>query len=107
MILALAIVLAFAVLPSPLGLIAVSVAGAIEVGEIIAWKRWLSRYRVKTGAEGLIGMPAVVIEDCSPQGRARVRGELWNARASSPLASGAPARVAAVDGLVLELEPDT
>jgi membrane protein implicated in regulation of membrane protease activity len=106
MLLATTIVLAFFVLPSPWGLVAVCVAGVIEVGEIFAWKRFLSRYRVSTGAEGLIGMRAEVIEACDPSGRARVRGELWNAVCSVPLASGQSALVAGVDGLVLSLEPD-
>jgi membrane protein implicated in regulation of membrane protease activity len=106
MLLALTIVLAFLVLPSPWGLVAVAVAGVVEAGEIVAWKKFLSRYRVKTGAEGLIGMRAQVIEECAPTGRARIRGEIWNARCATPLAAGDSARVAAVDGLVLALEPE-
>lgn len=102
MILALTIVLALVVLPSPLGLIAVGTAALIEVGEVFAWKRWLSRYSVKTGAEALVGATATVIDDH----RARVRGEIWNARSDSPLPAGSRARIAAVDGLVLDLEPE-
>ena len=98
--------LAFLVLPSPWGLVAVLTAAVIEVGEIFAWKKFLSRYRVKTGAEGLVGMRAEVIEECAPKGRARVRGEIWNARCAAPLPVGASARIAAVDGLVLSLEPE-
>jgi len=105
-ILALTIVLAIVVLPSPLGLIAVATAAVIEVGEVFAWKRWLSKYSVKTGAEALVGSVATVIDDCSPEGRARVRGEIWNARSDAPLTAGSRARIAAVDGLVLSLEPD-
>jgi membrane protein implicated in regulation of membrane protease activity len=104
-LLAIAIVLAFLVLPSPLGLLMVAVAAVVEVGEVVAWKRWLSRYRIRTGAEGLIGMPVVIVEPVDPTGRARVRGELWNVRSSTPLAVGAAARVRRVDGLVLDLEP--
>jgi membrane protein implicated in regulation of membrane protease activity len=104
-ILALAIVLAFLVLPSPLGLIAVATAALIEIGEVFAWKRWLSRYSVKTGAEALVGTVVTVIEDCAPEGRARVRGEIWNARSSAPITAGSRARVCGVEGLVLTLEP--
>jgi len=106
MLLATSIVLAFLVLPSPWGLVTVAVAAVVEVGEIIAWKKFLSRYRVQTGAEGLIGMRVEVIDECAPTGRARVRGEIWNARSTASLAAGASARVAAVDGLVLSLEPE-
>jgi membrane protein implicated in regulation of membrane protease activity len=105
-LLATVIVLAFLVLPSPWGLVAVALAAVVEVGEIIAWKKFLSRYRVQTGAEGLVGMRAEVIEACDPKGRARVRGEIWNAVGSAPLAIGASATVAAVEGLVLTLDPD-
>ena len=104
-LLAITIILAFVVLPFPLGLIAVAVAAVIEIGEIVAWKKWLSRYRIRAGAEALVGMPVEVIEACAPRGRARLRGEIWNARSNTSLAPGASARVAAVDGLVLDLEP--
>ncbi len=104
-LLAITIVLAFVVLPSPLGLIAVVVAAVVEVGEIVAWKRWLSRYKIQAGAEALVGMPVEVIEACAPRGRVRLRGEIWNARSSTPLAAGSTATVAAVDGLVLDLRP--
>ncbi len=105
MLLAITIILAFLVLPSPLGLILVLVAGIFEIGEIFAWRRWLSRYRIRAGAEALVGMPVEVIEACAPRGRARLRGEIWNARSATPLAVGSAATVAAVDGLVLDLEP--
>jgi membrane-bound serine protease (ClpP class) len=106
MLLATTIVLAFLVLPSPWGVVAVGAAAVVEVGEIVAWKKFLSRYRVQTGAEGLIGKRVEVIEECAPAGRARVRGEIWNARCAVPLAVGAGARIAGVDGLVLDLEPE-
>jgi membrane protein implicated in regulation of membrane protease activity len=104
-LLAIAIILAFLVLPWPLGLILVIVAGLFEIGEIYAWRRWLSRYRISAGAEALVGMPVEVIEACTPRGRARLRGEIWNARSATPLPTGASATVAAVDGLVLDLKP--
>src|SRR5690349_5830568 len=102
MILALAIILAIVVLPSPLGIIVVGVAAVIELGEIFAWKRWMSKYSVKTGPEALVGMDATVIDS----NRARVRGEIWNVRSDGPLEPGEHARVVAVDGLVLSLDPN-
>jgi membrane protein implicated in regulation of membrane protease activity len=106
-LLAIAIILAFLVLPWPLGLILILIAGLFEIGEIYAWRRWLSRYKIRAGAETLVGMTAEVIEACAPDGRARVsgRGEIWNAHSSIPLAVGVQATVAAVNGLVLDLEP--
>ena len=93
-------------LPEPWGFVAVGVATVVEVGEIYLWIRFLRRYRVTTGAEGLVGERAEVVETCDPLGRARVRGELWRARSATPAISGQRMRVAGVDGLTLELEPE-
>ena len=38
-------------------------------------------------------------------GQVRVDGEIWNARSTEPIDPGASVIVAAVDGLVLEVEP--
>lgn len=105
MLLVLAIVGLF-VLPAPWGVIAVPVAAVIEIGEVFLWIRFLRRYRVTTGAEGLIGERVEVMEPCAPEGRVRVRGEIWKARCSARLERGEPARVAAVDGLTLVLEAE-
>lgn len=104
MTLALAVVGLF-VLPDPWRIVVLGAAMVIEVGEVYLWIRFLRRYRVTTGAEGLIGESAVVIEDCRPRGRARVRGEIWNARSAKRLDAGEAARIVSVDGLTLVLEP--
>ena len=100
MLLALAIVGLF-VLPDPWGVIAVFAAAVIEVGEVLFWIRFLRRYPVRTGAEGLVGARAEVIVRCAPRGRVRLRGEIWNARSEEPLELGEEVRVEAVDGLTL------
>lgn len=92
-------------LPSPWGVVAVIVAVAVEVLEIGFWRRFLRRYRVQTGSEGLLGMHGEVVDACAPVGRVRLRGELWKARSDSPLDVGTPVRVSAVDGLTLAVEP--
>jgi membrane-bound serine protease (ClpP class) len=104
-LLALAIVGLF-VLPSPWNVAAVVAAAAIEVGEVYLWIRFLRRYRITTGAEGLVGERAEVIEDCAPAGRVRARGEIWSARSEVPLTVGERARVVGVQGLTLEIEPE-
>jgi membrane protein implicated in regulation of membrane protease activity len=93
-------------LPEPWGYVAVAVAAVVEVGEVYFWIRFLRRYRVTTGAEGLVGERAEVVEALDPAGRVRVRGELWAARAAQPAIAGQRVRVTAVDGLTLEVEPD-
>jgi membrane protein implicated in regulation of membrane protease activity len=99
-LLALAIVGLF-VLPNPWGVIAVSTAAVIEVGEVFFWIRFLRRYPVTTGAEGLVGEPGQVLVRCAPLGRVRLRGESWNARSEEPLEFREEVRVEAVDGLTL------
>jgi membrane protein implicated in regulation of membrane protease activity len=98
-ILALAIAGLF-VLPDPWRIVILLCAMLIEVGEVFLWIRFLRRYRVTTGAEGMVGERAQVIAP----GRVRVRGEIWNARGGG--AEGDTVRVAGVDGLTLVVEPE-
>jgi membrane protein implicated in regulation of membrane protease activity len=105
-LLAVAILLAVFVLSPAVGIAVMALAAVVEVGEYLFWRRFLRRYRVSTGAEALVGARVVVVEACDPNGRVRVRGELWNARAPEPLAVGDTARVTAVDGLTLEVARD-
>lgn len=106
MLLVVAILLTVFVLSPPVGIAVMALAAMVEVGEVLFWRRFLRRYRVSTGAEALVGETVQVVEACDPIGRVRIRGELWNARASQPLAPGDTARVTAVDGLTLEIAPD-
>ena len=99
MILALAIAGMF-VLPDPWRIVVLVCAAAIEVGEVFFWIHFLRRYRVTTGAEGMVGESARVIGP----GRVRVRGEIWSARGDG--LGGDRVRVAAVDGLTLVVEPE-
>lgn len=93
-------------LPEPWNVVAVAVAAIVEMAEVAFWMRFLRRYRVRTGAEGMVGERAEVIEPIDGGlGRVRVYGELWTARSSAPLAAGAKVRILAVDGLTLEVEP--
>jgi membrane protein implicated in regulation of membrane protease activity len=99
------IVLALLVLPPWLGLAAVVVGIVVEVAEVAFWIRFLRRYRVQTGAEGLVGAVAEVVETLDPEGRVRLRGEIWRARApsSTPATVGELVEVTGVDGLTLEV----
>ena len=90
------------VLPEPWNVIGVCVAALIEVGEVFLWIKFLRRYRISTGAEGLVGERAEVI---GPD-RVKVHGEIWSATGSSQLSPGQRVRVAAVDGLTLRVEPE-
>jgi len=94
-------------LPAPWNVIGVSAAMVIEVAEVYLWIRFLRRYRVSTGAEGMIGERGQVIEAITDDvGSVRAHGEIWRARADVQLERGERVRVRAIDGLTLEVEPD-
>jgi len=104
-LIALAIVGLF-VLPDPWRFVAVGVVAVIEVAEVFFWIKFLRRYRITTGVEGMVGERGQVLERCDPLGRVMLRGEIWKARSSEPAAAGRAVRVIAVDGLTLVVEPD-
>ncbi|MCS6785434.1 MAG: nodulation protein NfeD [Thiobacillaceae bacterium] len=57
-----------------------------------------------TGAEEMVGAEAVVLQDCTNEGWARVHGETWRIRSTRALKAGETVRVKRMDGLVLEVE---
>ncbi|HTO53519.1 MAG TPA: nodulation protein NfeD [Myxococcota bacterium] len=57
------------------------------------------------GAEGLLAEIGTADSDLSPQGRVRVRGELWNAVADAPVRRGDKVEILAVENLVLRVRP--
>ena len=101
MTLALAIAGLF-VLPDPWRFVVLVAAVFVEVGEVYFWIRFLRRYRVTTGVEGMVGAPGEAIG----RDRVRVRGEIWTARAGFELEPGERVRVAGVDGLTLVVETE-
>jgi membrane-bound serine protease (ClpP class) len=62
---------------------------------------------VVSGREELIGSTGVVLEDFEREGWARVHGETWRIRSSAPLKGGQRVRVAAMNGLLLDVVPDS
>ena len=106
MILLLAILLVvFASVASPWGLIVILVACVLEVGEIAFLRRWARRLdrrtKTTTGAEAMIGAAAEVVEACRPLGTVHINGELWQARCDAGADAGQTVHVQAVDGLLL------
>jgi membrane-bound serine protease (ClpP class) len=67
----------------------------------------MRRHPVVTGREEMMGATGCALEAFSDTGRVRVHGEVWNARARAPVARDQTVRVCEMDGLVLEVEPDT
>jgi len=59
------------------------------------------------GREWMIGEEGVVIEDVDPDGVVEIGEGRWRARTNraTPVPAGQPVRVAAIDGITLEVEP--
>ncbi len=64
------------------------------------------RNKIQTGGEALLGTLAVARTPLNPDGHVYVRGELWQARADSPIAAGEAVRILGRDGLLLLVERD-
>jgi membrane-bound serine protease (ClpP class) len=63
------------------------------------------RRPVVTGKEGLLGAEGEAVAWDGDEGRVRVHGEIWRARAQRPLQPGARIKVVNREGLVLVVEP--
>jgi len=98
--------IALLVLGTPWGLVILAGAFCLEILEYFAWKRFLRRYRLRSGPEMLVGRMAKVVDEIDPVGRVRLDGEYWNARARVPVSEGETVRIKAIDGLTLEVEPE-
>ena len=59
-----------------------------------------------SGTEAMLGGTAVALEDFEREGWVQAFGERWQARSKTSLSKGARARVVAVDGLTLVVEPE-
>jgi len=59
-----------------------------------------------SGTEAMIGGTAVALEDFGREGWVQAFGERWHARSELPLARGERARIVAVDGLTLVVQPE-
>src|SRR3954447_19497675 len=104
MALVVAILLAFFVLPSPWGAVAVLLAAVWEVGEAWFMIRWTQRRRAQVGSEALIGRTAKVVVVCAPRGQVAVNGERWQALCPGGAKVGDTVVIQAIEGLVLQVE---
>ncbi len=107
MLIAIALLLLLFVLPPPIGIAVLALACIFEVSEVIFWRRLINRYRIRSGAEAMIGRQAEVSEPCDPEGMVRFDGALWKARCDAGAGIGDAVRIVRLDGLTLEVaHPD-
>lgn len=62
---------------------------------------------VVSGQEALVGGPGEVLADFTGEGWATVHGETWRVRSAMPLTQGQQVRVIRIDGLTLDVEPQS
>lgn len=84
-----------------------ALAGALVVMLMASYFVRSRRRPIVTGAHQMLSEPAVAIADFDRSGPVRIRGEIWNAVTRVPVHSGQRLRVIRVDGLTLEVEPET
>jgi membrane-bound serine protease (ClpP class) len=91
-------------MPLVLGVTAVS---ALFVFVVIGMALSAHRRPVVTGREELLGSTGEVLQDFEGEGWARVHGETWRIHSAAPLKAGERVRVAGIQGLVLDVVPDS
>jgi membrane-bound serine protease (ClpP class) len=63
------------------------------------------RMKSRLGIHALLGSTAKAMEPMAPEGHVLVEGEIWNAVASEPVATGAVLRVVGHEAYLLRVEP--
>jgi len=104
-LLAIAILLALFVLPSPWGLVAVAVGATLEIAETGLFIWWSKRMRARVGVDSMVGKRGVAVSDLWPEGQVKISGEIWKARCAGGCDVGTAVVVRAIDALTLEVEP--
>jgi len=77
--------------------------GILELSQTAFWLRYTQRRAATVGAETLVGRVVEVSEECRPDGRVRIQGELWNARCPEGASRGERVRITGLDGLTLQV----
>jgi membrane-bound serine protease (ClpP class) len=62
---------------------------------------------VVSGREELVSGHGVVLDDFTGKGRIRIHGEVWQAESPVPVRRGDKVRVVALEGLVLQIQPES
>jgi membrane-bound serine protease (ClpP class) len=92
--------------PLPL-IITIAGVSALFVLLVVGMAVRSRRRPVVTGAEEMLGGAGEVLADFIGEGWAIVHGETWRVRSSTPLARGDRIRVTRIDGLTLDVEPQS
>lgn len=83
----------------------IALGSALFLGWVTAYLLKLRRRGVVFGNESLIGVTGTVMDDFDDEGKIWLEGEAWAARTRVPVKKDEEVRVAAVDGLTVDIEP--
>jgi len=100
----LAAIIVLVFLPTPWNFIGCGLSLILFVFEIGYWQRVVRRYRVRAGAETLVGARGTVVVPCRPKGQVRVDGTLWEATSAEGADRGDEVTVVGRDKLTLIVE---
>jgi len=90
----------------PLIVSVATVSAAFFIG-VAAFAVRARQRRVVSGREELVGSVGVALEDFTGDGRVRLHSEEWQARSSTAVRRGQKVKVSALDGLILQVEPES
>lgn len=93
-------------IPLPL-IVGIGTASALFVIFVARMALKAHQRPVVSGREELIGSTGEVMEDFDQQGWARIHGETWKVKYEGRLRRGQAVRVIRLDGLILEVVPDS
>ena len=93
------------VLPWPL-IAGIAMLSALFIVVVVGMAMQARRRPVVSGAEEIVGSAGEALEDFESEGWALVHSENWKVRSPVPLKRGQRIRVKAINGLVLEVEPE-
>ena len=93
------------VLPWPL-IAGIAMLSALFIVVVVGMAMQARRRPVVSGAEEIVGSAGEALEDFESEGWALVHSENWKVRSPVPLKRGQRVRVKAINGLVLEVEPE-
>ena len=94
------------ILPWPL-IAAIAFLSALFIVAVVGMAMQARKRPVVSGSEEMMGAEGEVIEDFAQEGWVRIHSENWKVRSAVPLKGGQKVRVRAIDGLVLEVAPDS
>ena len=88
-------------------IVSVAILSTVFFIGVAAFALRARRRRVVSGQEEMIGAVGVARDDFTDAGRVRVHSEEWQARSTTAIRRGQKVTVSAMDGLILQVKPES